>query len=341
VGFIQGTTWGTPVAVGAGRGLRLRSFDDSGGGHEPLPREDIGDAYGSKFDKGGERRSVTLSGDAYYGGNVFELWAYMFGTSGAPTNNTGSYTHTLTMTDAIAKFLTLCAGKRSSQKPWEYDSMIAQSLTIRGAGAGRVTYEIIFLGGTLDTASSTNTATEIQALTTPTLQQAMKFTDGVFRMNAASGSGLVAGDAFVILDFELSIARPLTEDFGTGSASMLQPCEDGPAADVMLSVTLRDYNTEQFITWWNGVSEATSLKGDLIFSSGLTPASGLELTATFQFPELVVANEPDAPISGPTRIPHTIRFKCFEASSAPTGMSGVTKPVHLVVEDTDSSAYLA
>jgi hypothetical protein len=48
-----------------------------------------------------------------------------------------------------------------------------------------------------------------------------------------------------------------------------------------------------------------------------------------------------APVSGSGRIGHRVTFKCFEADSAPTGMTGVTKPVRLTIEDEDSAANLA
>lgn len=341
VGFIQGTTWGTAVAAGAARQIRVRSFDDSGGNFVDLENTDIANANGAASDIGAELRRVVMAGDCYYGGNVWEFVSFAFGTSGTPTNNTGSYTHTLTWDDTLDKFMTLAIGKRTSQKPWEYASMKARRLTIRGAGSGRMEWEMELLGGGLDRDSSTNNTTTLTALTIPnSTRPAVRLTDGVFRINAQGGSTLQSSDALTVLGWELTIERPMSEDFGTGSNLVLEPNEDG-VNNVMLSVDLRSYDSETWIAAWDGQETPTEYKADFTLSSGITPASGQELTATFSFPRMYVKVAPAAPVTGRERIPHRVTFHCLEASSAPTGMSGITKPVHLVVEDEDSSAYLA
>lgn len=343
VGFVQNTTWLTAVAVGAGRQIRALSFDDSGGGVGELTTEEISNANGSASHIGGELRRVRMTGYCYYGSNVAELLAYIFGTSGAPTNNTGSYTHTLTWTDLLTKFMTLVVGKRASQKPWEYASVMARRLVIRGQGQGRLEWEMELIGGALDTDSSTNTTTELAALTIPnSTRPAVRLTDGVLRINAQAGAALQSSDAVTALGFELVMERPMAEDFGTGSAVILQPAEDGENM-VTLAVDLRSYDAETWLNAWEtGTSGVpTEYKADLTFSSGVTPTSGNELTWTFSFPRMYVKGSPTAPVGGPQRISHRVLFHCLEAASAPTGMTGITKPVHLVVEDEDSSAYLA
>jgi len=340
VGFVQGTTWLTAVAAGAGRQIRVRSFDDSGGQQVDLENTDIANANGAISDIGSEIRRVTVIGDLYYGGNAAEFISYVFGTSGSPSGST-TYTHTVTWDDTLDKFQTLVIGKRTSQKPWEYASMKARRLVLRGAGSGRVEFEMELLGGALDRASSTNTTTTLSALTIPnSTRPAVRLTDGVFRLNAQAGAALQASDAVTVLGFELTIERPMSEDFGTGSNVVLEPNEDG-VNNVMLAVDLRSYDTETYIASWDAQETPTEYKADLIFSSGITPSTGNELTYTFQFPRCYVKVAPSAPVTGRERIPHRITFHCVEASSAPTGMSGVTKPVHMVVEDEDSAAYLA
>jgi len=61
----------------------------------------------------------------------------------------------------------------------------------------------------------------------------------------------------------------------------------------------------------------------------------------FQFPRIIVAQEPPANLNGRGRVAHRVEFKCLVATSAPTGMSGVTQPVRLNVMDALSTAYLA
>lgn len=345
VAFVQGSAWGTAVAVGSGRGIRTTSFSDPPSpGHEPLPREHIGDAYEGDMDKGGQSRTYTTTHDLYYGGNCGELLAYIFGTSGAPTDNTGSYTHAITMADALAKFATWVADKGGSGTvPWEYASAMARRMTISGEGQGRVTVEIEWLGDALSTASSTNTSTEMDAVTLVAVNGgAVKHTDGVFRVNAQGGAGLASPtDDIAVSRWAVIIERPLSLDFLTGSANIAQPCEENVAATVRVEFTLRSYTDTTWVDYWNGSSAPVELKADMTYSSGFTPSGGLEMTYLFQFPRLILAEEPPAPIPGKDRIPHTIVMMGLEAASAPTGMSGITKPAHAVVEDEDSGAYLA
>lgn len=337
-GFAQGTTWGTAVACGSGRGLRLRS-ENITGGFASLPKDHISDAWGAPPDIGSESWSGTIASDAYYGGNVPEVWAYVFGTSGSPSGST-TYTHTTDLADSLGDFATFAIGKRASAKPWEFASMMARRLVIRGSGNGRVTWEMDWVGGPLSRSSSTNTTTTLAALTIPTLERAMLFTDGVFRINAQSGGSLGSSDVVSIAGFELVIERPLAVDFLTGASYVAQPSEDGPCS-VTLAIDLRSYDADTYIDLWDGASTPTERKADLVFSSGVTPTGGSELKMTFSFPRMTLMESPQAPVSGTGRVPHRLLFKCVEASSAPTGMTGITKPVRLVNIDEDSSAYLA
>ena len=140
VGFSQGSTWGTAVACAAGDQIRCSSLDDSNG-FEELPRDDIGDMNGSASDIGAQRRTIIVRGDCYYGANLSRILAFAFGTSGAPTDNTSTYTHALTFTDALTKYATLIIGKVAGAKPYEFASMMCRRLTITGSGSGRVSYE--------------------------------------------------------------------------------------------------------------------------------------------------------------------------------------------------------
>lgn len=340
IGFEQGSTWGTAVACGANDQVRTLTFND-GGGFEEQENQEVGNAYGEAADRGDEAREVVWTGNCYYGSSCGRLLSYIFGTSGAPTNNTGSYTHTLTMTDVLTKFMTIIAGKRTGQKPWEYASMKARRLLLRAEGRGRLSWELTLVGGGLDKNSSTNTTTELAALTIrDSTRPVLRLGDATFRINAQGGSALASTtDDVQIVGFEMVIERQMPVDFGTESALVLEPFDDGDV-NVMLTIDYRAYSSDTFIDAWDTDSTPTEYKADIVFSSGITPASGQELTWTFSFPRLQ-PKPSTTPITGRNRIAHRVSFKCLEASSAPSGMSGITKPVHLVIEDEDSGTYLS
>jgi hypothetical protein len=342
VGFSQGTTWGTAVACAANDQIRIRSFDD-GGGYEELPRDDIGDANGSASDIGAQRRTVTLTGDLYYGANISRILSFAFGTSGSPTGHTSSHLHELTFTDALTKFTTLVVGKVASAKPYEYASMVCRRLTISGSGSGRMSFDSEWIGGGVSIASSTNTTTTLTALSIPTsTRPAVRLTDATFRINAQAGGALTSTtDDVQIVGWELNIERQLAEDFGTGSNLILQPCEEG-ANSVTMTVDFRSLTatSEAYIAAWDGQEVPTEYKADITFESGITPTDSVELTHKYSFPRCHVMPSV-APVSGTGRIAHRVVFKCLEATAAPTGMTGITKPVRLSIEDEDSAANLA
>lgn len=339
----QGSTWGTAVAVGAGDGIRILT-ESIVGGPASLPRETIGLQWGDVFDVASEEHQGPMTGNLYYGANCGLLLAMIFGTSGSPTQtppSTGtSYLHVVTLADALADFVTLCIAKRPSQKWWEYSSAMAAELRIRGEGNGRVTWELALIPANLDRNSSTNTTTETDAVTVPSIEGAVRFKDGLFRINAQAGSALASPtDDIDIASFELVVRRDLSRDFlADGTTFVAQPCEQGPC-EVMLTVSTRSYDAE---TWKAAWAAGTEYKADLKFTgTGLDGGSGADPYYEFEFPRLVVAEDPQASIGGRGRITHTVSFKGIKAASAPSGMTGITQPVALNVMDKVSSAYLA
>ena len=202
-----------------------------------------------------------------------------------------------------------------------------------------MTWELTVIPADLDRDSSTNTTTETDAVTVPSIEGAVRFKDGLFRINAQGGGALGSSDETDIGSFELVIRRDMARDFlADGNTFVAQPAEQGPC-EVMLTVSTRSYDAE---TWKDAWAAGTEYKADLKFTgSGLDGGSGADPYYEFEFPRLVVAEDPQASIGGRGRITHTVTFKCIAATSAPTGMSGVTQPVELNVMDKVSTAYLS
>ena len=344
--FEQGSTWSTPVAVGASDGLWITS-ESVQGGQLPLERDTVGVPWGDIFDRGAQQHAGTVSGQVWHGANWGRFVSFIFGTSGAPTQTpptTGTtYLHNCDLATSLTKFFTLVLARRATSGDallWhEYDSCMISRLNISGTGNGRVTWSATVVANTLDKASATNTTTQTDAVTVPTAQSACRFTQGLFRINAQAGGALASPtDDIAISSFELDISRSLSQDFlADGTGELAKPAEQDVCA-AMLTVSLRSYDAD---TWKAAYIAGTEYKADLKFLSGVTPTDGAEMYVQCQFPRMVVAEEPQANIAGRGRIGHTVRFKLLTASAAPTGMSGVTAPVRLNVLDENSSAYLA
>lgn len=342
----QGSTWSTPVAVGAGDGIYITS-ESIQGGALPLPRETVGVAWGDIIDRGAQQHAGSMGGDVWHGAHWGRIAAFIFGTSGAPTQtppSTGTtYLHVCDLATSLTKFFTLVLARRATSGDsllWhEYDSCMLSRFVMRGSGNGKVTWEAGVVANTLDKASSTNTTTQTDAVTVNTTRAACRFTKGLFRLNAQAGGALASTtDDVPIASFELEINRSLSQDFlADGTGELAQPAEQD-VCSAMLTISTRSYDAD---TWKAAYIAGTEYKADLKFLSGITPTDGAEMYIQAQFPRMVIAEEPQANISGRGRITHTIRFKLLTAASAPTGMSGVTAPVRLNVLDEETAAYLS
>lgn len=347
VAFEQGSTWNTPVAVGANDGLRILSENITGGAGA-LERQTIGLPWGDKPDAGPEMWRGVITGDLFYNGNCGKFLSYVFGTSGSPTQtppSTGTtYLHVCDVANSLAKFFTLVLARRAqvggSTKWHEYKSAMMLRVRIFGSGNGRVSWEVEVIASALDRDSSTNTTTETDAVTVPTILGAVRFADGLFRINAQGGSALSSTtDDLGIAGFEFEIMRPLSADFlADGTGVLALPAEEN-VCDARLRVDLRSYDADTWIAAWPA---GTEYKADLKFTgTGKAPTDGSDPYFQLQFPRLVVATQPQANLAGRGRVGHRVDFKCLVASSAPSGMSGVTQPVRLNVLDSTSGAYLS
>lgn len=345
--FEQGSTWNTPVAVGASDGIRILS-EGIQGGAGTLERQTVGLPWGDKPDQGPELWRGPVRGDLFYNGNCGKFLSYVFGTSGAPTQtppSTGTtYLHVCDIANSLSKFMTLVLARRAqvggSTKWHEYKSAMMSRVRFTGSGNGRVNWEAEIIASALDRDSSTNTTTQTDAVTVPTILGAVRFADGLFRINAQAGGALASTtDDIGISGFELEISRPLSADFlADGTGVLALPAEEN-VCDVILRVDLRSYDVDTWIAAWAG---GTEYKADLKFTgTGKAPASGSDPYFQFQFPRLVLASQPQANIPGRGRVPHRVEFRALVASSAPTGMTGVTQPVRLNVLDSETAAYLA
>jgi len=230
--------------------------------------------------------------------------------------------------------------KRTGQKWHEFASAITAELRLRGEGNGRVTWELSLICSSLDRDSSTNTTTETNAVTIAAIEGAVRFPDGLFRVNAQAGGALASPtDDIDIASFELVVRRDLSRDYlADGTAVIALPAEQGPC-EVMLTFSTRSYDSD---TWKAAYSAGTEYKWDLKFTgTGLDSGSGADPYYLLESPRAIVAEDPQASIGSRGRITHTVTMKSLVASAAPTGMSGITQPLNLSVMDKVSGAYLA
>jgi hypothetical protein len=340
----KGTTWGTPVAIGASTGIWLTSIRHSRIGKNVLPDPSLtGKSWGNPPRTGVHLNEVRIAGIARYGYNFPFLLALMFGTSGAPSG-VGPYVHDVTLTDRLTVFASLVVREvlnGSTTKFLEFASMMPEELTLRWTAGGEMTFELVLVGGKLDRASAVNTATEWANVTFPDSPKTiLPAADGRFRINAQGGAGLGSGDEKNPLSGELRIMRPIARDhvLSTTLAGLIAQ----PVPSDVAQVTLRLDFPERGAAG-SFISSEQSFLDD--FDNEVERKADLLLTLTannkvlLELPRLRVVEHPtmDTPETG--RTPNTVVFQAFDPTAAPTGMTA-TKALFAQVTDQVATAYL-
>ena len=262
------------------------------------------------------------------------LLALLFGTAGIPTQQgtTTAYLHTFQLANKIPGFYTYATEKLDkfhvirSAKPYK------ASFTFDG---GRVKLSISNKGDKLIDDSAT-----ITSLANATI--ADKFNrvlskQGLFRMNTQTGAALASPtDDIKVKNFTLDIERVL--EGGSFTADSLTCLELLETAKLSLKLTLEfvrmDATNELYFANWLAEAEK---KADITFTGALIETP-YYYKALFQFPRLKVE---DVEYSDEGIIPAKITLRGLEASSAPTGMTGITKPVQLELINKRITDYLS
>lgn len=340
----KGTTWGTPVAIGAGSGIWLTSFRYGRIGKNVLPDPSLtGKSWGNPPRTGVHLCEVRIAGRARYGYNFPFLLALMLGTSGAPSG-VGPYVHDVVLADRLSVFATMVAREvlnGSTTKFVEFASLIAEELTLRWSAGGEIDFEMVLIGGKLDRASAVNTQTQWNALTFPdSLRTILPAADGRFRINAQGGGALAGGDEKNPVAGELRIRRTLARDhvLSTALAGLVaQPVpEDGGEVTLTLDFPERGapgsfISTEQ--SFIDDFDNEVERKADLLFTLSANNA------ILFELPRLRVVEHPTLEVPESGRTPHRVVLRGFDPTAAPTGMTA-TKSIFAQVTDQVSTAYL-
>lgn len=328
-------TWGTAEALGAGYGILI----DSDGGLIRSQAYHPANEADTPFVSEGDLGSIDPVDFApeffvrYVPGAIGTLLAQLFGTAGVP-NAQGDqmYKHTFWWDDEnYGEFATFCVERPNkifevaSAKPYSFDLSMADGF-MRGS--------IGLRGNTLINNSSVNTATQMDALTYADRGNRIKFSQGNIYMNDQSGGDVAAETALEVSDLTVHYERPHDGLHGAGSASIIEPAQNGqPIVTVTLTFprmnTVNDaYFTTDFI--------AEVEKKMLIDFIGNIPNTVLPYRFKMYFPRLRIIN---CEYTWDEIIPASITLQAEKAASDPTGMSYMI-PV-LTIDNNKTTDYLA
>lgn len=312
-GLVQGSVWGTPVALSTDDGLLLRTW-----GITPTREFNEDDSIGQPFildqDKG--KQSVAGSPTAYLRYRGLETFiALLMGSATVTaeiTPSQGDYRHSLTLAaNNFGKFATLAANLKSDKRHEVASAkVIGITITAETGNPVEVTFDI--LGDDVVTQAALVAGT----VTIPdTGNRVVAGANHHLRINAQSGAALSSSDNVLATKCVFTLKRPQEGDWAKGTLAMDEP-DGGAHPEITLAVTLPRYDVD---TWYAAWIAQTAQKARMQFQGELI---GSTSNRTFEIwmPNLkLIEGEPE--LSGPGKIPQELVFKCHDVIVAPTGFT--------------------
>lgn len=335
--FAKASTWGTPVAVADADAILLTSEGITRSA-EHLPDDSAGQPFHADSDQG----LITCGGDIagylrYQGLEV--LLAMAMGTAGAPVQqeSTTAYLHSLSLAgDTDGLFGTLATYKGVSAH--EYAGAKVDGFVIEGE-AGQplsVTYTLACDDLTINTASGTNTAAAMAALTTPARGNRVLFRQGQFLINDADGAALSGGDAIAPSRFSLTFKRNLSGDHLAGGNDKIAEPTVSDFPEITLNLEFPTYTTD---TYLSALGSDIRKKMSITFT-GDNIEGAYDHQLEILIPHLVLTNA-ELAVDRAGKIAHPITASLLAAAEAPSGMTGITQPFALNLINTRTTDPLA
>jgi len=332
------TAWGTATAVGAGDGvwvtddlkvqLKMQVDEDDSAGQDFITSMQVANNEAVKA----EVPTFLHYNDAFQ--NV--LWALACGTGGTAPSQVGTttgYTNTFEpATNKTGLFATIVTDKVQYIEEVPSAKCTGWELSFGDNGRAEITW--MFVGNKAKVDSSINTATQVSALTFPTQGMRAFFKQAVFRVNLASGGALATTDALTITDLKISYQQPMDALFVAGLDYIIQPEDDKyPEISVEWTFARLDSASDDYIAYHR---DNTAVKADLTLT-GPTGAGAGNYSILMQFPRLIVTEAPVVFKKGAENVAPSVKAMAYKASSAPTGMTGVTKPFRVTTTGISST----
>lgn len=328
--------WGQAVACAAGDGLVMlpHSIRKTRALYE---HDEMGSWRPKSASHGGSAARGTLAAHMRYQGLDLLLALALGATGGAPVQQEGSGAHRQTFIpegDIAGKFGTLAVDNGVNVD--EYPSVKPASMVMSGrmGGALRAGFECIASDLVVD--STVNTQASFEAVTPGATGPRVLMSEGIFRMNAASGAALGPADTIRPSGFVLNFRRTLAGAYALGSSvdTMDEPAGVGPM-EISLMIELPRYTHESHIASFQALEPQ---KLEMVFT-GPAIDEDHAYSLTLRFPSLAWRSALVEPATGV--LSQRLEFVCLMADTAPAGMDGLTDPLELALINREALDVLA
>jgi hypothetical protein len=253
-------------------------------------------------------------------------------TSDIACVGSGAYKHTLSMadtTDGIFFGYGVEKGTKihvvPSLKPMKF------SLTVN---SGMLKLSVSCRGTKVIDNSSVVTA--MSSVTYPAIHNTTraKFGQTVFWMNAQGGAALQSSDAIKPKNFTLELDRKMDSEHAAGSYTIMESRSNGkPTVKLTQEIAHLDAVNELYFAAWVADSEYK----ETITVTGPVIVGTHTYSIAFTLPRMQFE---DVEFSDSQIIPCKIVHRGVVADSAPTGMTGITKPLTCVIVNTRATSLL-
>jgi len=334
VALKKGSVWGTAVALNSsGRGIKVTETGALYKQREYIIDDSIGISFRKNSVVGKGFVDVTLSGFLHFGSPIWEIMALVMGDDTVGAAGT-DYSHVMKYQDtADGLFSTLCAYDGNVVR--EIPSVKWTSFTIKGAGASLMEWTAKGIGSNSFLSGQVNTA----------LSSVTYLTDNYvpfnvsMRINDEADVELDSGNSIYASEFEFSVDRKFEPEYLTSGT--LYETGEPPAkgfTESILNVTF-PYEQDNY-TFANSHADhiaGTGKKLDIIVTGDAT-GNGNNYTLTVQIPRAKVEETNSTPARGNVDVPHILKLAAEQAATAPTGMTGITRPT-ITLLNTMATAY--
>lgn len=352
----KAATWGTAVAAGAGDGfLSLPT------GIKRTAEVLTDDSLGQFFTAGATPGGVKVEGDIpqYLRFDGCDLFLALFmGVAGVPS------TVGVTGKGYIYKWLANNDGmfctfvKHLKNYIAETPSLKIAGITIKGEVGKPLQLIVNAIGNDVITNSAINTTTTFNSVTILETGNRVNFGQGCFRMNAQTGAdfvggaittpatlatALAGGDTIFPSSFEMTAKRKMEGVYGqykTAFAGNTQDVIDEPTNAGQPEITLKlQFPRHTAVTRLDDLGNDVRKKMDVTFLGSAIAGGTAYRTFRLQFPHLMMTSVDVQDEAGIIKEP--VEFLVLPATTAPTGMTGITDPFWISGTNTRATNPLA
>jgi hypothetical protein len=330
-------SWGVAASVTKG------AYFASDGGAMYQPQRVNDDAFGQAFLGAGDFGNVTAPDLTLQQRERYDDWSYILealamGSPNAVTIATSasgqvtSWRHIIDLAPSIDGLgLTFAIDKVLFVDELTSAKVYGFSFGLGDSGVFDESYKL--LGTQMTNISSTNTRSTVNGATFKAIDNRVFEKQTTVRMNLQSAGSLTASDAIAVEALEFTFERPQDAPFVTGQDYVFEPGDNGHPR-VTMAWTYPRMSTISANSLYQALRDDQNMKVDITKSGALINSTD-RYSILYQMPH-VELEEWQATVTGPNQVKPRASFVLKQAQSAPTGMSGITRPFRLTRVMTNS-----